>query len=103
MKKDISKVFSKLRDFNFIVFNFNFKRGFPIGLKGFVDHVFFHKKKGICFVEVKIGKDRLTPEQEAIKEIIQNLSIATKFIKYRIIKTEQEAKELADYLLGLPQ
>lgn len=99
-KAEISKVFSELRKFGFLVFNFNSDKKFNRGrMVGFVDYVIIGKNK-IYFVEVKIGADKLNPDQEKFKEMLLVLEHNTNDqISYFNVRNLVEATELKVHII----
>lgn len=95
-KAEISKVFAELRKYGYLVFNFNQKNRFGKGLVGFVDHLVIGKW-GMFFVEVKIGKDTVKPEQEKLGEMISRMG--NRYIHYEIIHTTEEAVKLRQSII----
>ena len=93
-KKDISRIFAKLRDFGFLVFNFNSNKKLNRGkMTGFCDHLIIGKGK-IYFIEVKIGKDTIKPEQFLLQRAIDETEA-----DFRFITSSKEAEDLRDFIL----
>ena len=69
------------------VITFNSNRFATKGAKGFVDHVIFYKYS-IYFVEVKIGRDKISSEQKHIANLILDINKQNRNINY-IIVTER--------------
>ena len=65
MKKKISEALSILRKHGFTVINNNYNRKFSKAMAGFVDYATI--THGL-FIEVKIGKDKFSEEQELTKK-----------------------------------
>lgn len=99
-KNNIAKIFAKLRDFNFDVFNFSDNRALRSSQKNFVDYLIISHKY-LLFVEVKskATKDKMRGEQVKLAERLSHLSTLNKSIHYRIIQTEKEALNLMEKLL----
>ena len=97
-KSEISKEFARLRNFGFSVFNFNFKRALPKGLRYFVDHIIISKRY-LIFIEVKIGKDTLDKEQRKLGEILSHLSTMCKPLHYLVITNLKESVSCVDMIL----
>ena len=100
--KLISKTFAGLREFNFLVFNYNAKtmknRG---GMKGWVDLCVIGKT-GIHLIEVKLDntKDKFKPAQKKLGEMISKLNKETDLINYWVIHNLEEAYAIFDYILN---
>lgn len=63
-KSEITKALKQLERYGWIVKTFNSNRYNMTGAKGFPDHVLVNAtKKELVFIEVKLGKDKLSPEQ----------------------------------------
>lgn len=98
-KAEISKIFAELRKYGFLVYNFNQKTKFGRGLVGFVDHLIIGKNC-IWFIEVKIGKDTLTPLQIDLLTRLKIIERKTQVIHWYLI-TEETAIELRDKILEI--
>lgn len=63
-KGEVTKALKALQGVGWKVYTFNNFRAMPTGSIGFPDHVLAHPaKKKLIFIEVKIGKDKLSMEQ----------------------------------------
>ena len=63
-KTEITKALNYLENYGWIVKTFNSNRYNMRGSKGFPDHVLVNSsKKLLVFIEVKLGKDKLSPQQ----------------------------------------
>ena len=63
-KTEITKALNHLENYGWIVKTFNSNRYNMRGSKGFPDHALLHPgKKKLIFIEVKLGKDKLSPQQ----------------------------------------
>ena len=63
-KSEITKALKHLENYGWIVKTFNSNRYNMKGSIGFPDHVLVHQeKKLLIFIEVKLGKDKLSPPQ----------------------------------------
>ncbi len=84
-KSDISKEFSKLREYGFEVYNFSSNRALPQSAKGFVDIVIVKFK--IVFIEIKMlnTNDKFSPEQTTLKNLLKVISMLTKYVEYHVI------------------
>lgn len=94
-KSDISKSLKDLRKYGFLVFTFNAWRGSHSGNKGFPDHVIL-KGSRMYFLEVKIGKDKLSKEQKEFWKGIIGLHNPNVF--YQIV-TENNYQEIIKIIL----
>ena len=92
MKTLISKEIARLRKFGFTVYNFNLNKSLPTGIKNFVDHLIISEKY-LIFVEVKIGKDKLNPEQIDLMNLISFLGIRNKSIHYQLLSNVKQTKD----------
>jgi hypothetical protein len=71
-KSDVSRYFKQLEKYGFKVFNFQSNRAMGTGTVGMTDllvigRAAFEK----YFIEIKIGRDRLSPEQIALRERLE--------------------------------
>lgn len=84
-KSDISKDFSKLREYGFEVYNFSSNRALPQSAKGFCDIVIVKFK--IVFIEIKMINtgDKYSPEQNTLKNLLKAISVLTKYVEYHTI------------------
>jgi len=98
-KKEISKIFGKLRSFGFKVQNFNTPSRMNIGQKDWVDHVIYNKRY-LIFVEVKLGKDKLSEGQVTTANYLSSIMALNKTVHYFIISSVKEAETLFDMILG---
>lgn len=98
-KAEISKMFAELRKHGFLVYNFNQKNRFGRGLVGFVDHLIIGKNC-IWFIEVKIGKDSLTPLQIDLLTRLKLIEKKTQAIRWHLV-TEETTRELRDKILEI--
>ena len=98
-KSEISKVFSELRKFGFLVFNFNSDKKFNRGaMRGFVDHLIIGKNC-VWFLEVKIGKDILSPEQIDLLTQLKILEDRTDVVKWYLVPGVEVARQIKEYIL----
>lgn len=76
MKKEISQAFKQLEKYGFIVRNLQFYKAYGKGAIDLPDIVIIGKRcKGdIHFVEIKIGKDKLSRGQRIMKEYLEKTS-----------------------------
>ena len=97
-KREITNELNRLKDFGFTIVTFNDSRPLRSAQKNFVDHLIFNRKY-IIFVEVKIGKDKLSEGQKIIGEKLSACSIFNKntFMKY--VKSVEDAKRLVERAL----
>ena len=93
-KSEISKEFARLREYGYLVFNFNQKTRFGIGLTGFCDYVIIGFGR-IIFIEVKIGKDRLSKEQEQLKDELVKAQA-----EYNLVTCLFDAQNISDWLIS---
>ena len=98
MKKDITKIFNELKKFGWTVINNNTPTTQRRQQKGWVDYVIFNFKQ-IVFIEVKLEKDKLSPEQYDTMIKLKSISGYAGNVNYYLIHDETEAKNLVDYLL----
>lgn len=97
MVKDyLKKVADKMGGF---IVTFNSNRFVAKGAEGFIDHIIFYKDY-MYFIEVKIGKDKISEKQKHIAELINAVSENNKGIRYKII-TENNYKEFVEELTAL--
>lgn len=96
-KSDFTKAFNELRKFGYDVKNFNSNLKMKTGIKGFVDHLITGHGH-LVFVEVKIGKDTMKPEQLFFAERIKSAVDKNSTVKYWQISNMSECMGIVDYL-----
>ena len=92
--KDISKEFARLRQFGYLVYNFNTQTGMKSGSqRGLCDHLII-SIYGIHFIEVKLKstKDKIRESQKPLAQILKKLT--SKDIYYWIVDSLERAKSL---------
>ena len=94
-KSQISAEFARLREYGYLVFNFNQKSRFGSGLVGFCDHLIIGFGR-IIFIEVKIGKDKLSAEQEKLKDELIKTDA-----EYTYITKLFDAQKMVDWLIAI--
>lgn len=94
----ITNQLNQLRKFNFKVYNFNYKKALPEGIKHFVDHVLISDNY-IIFAEVKIGKDKLSKAQANLQTVLLHHSHFNPSVFHILIQNITEAKQLVDLLI----
>ena len=105
MKTLISKEIARLRKFGFTVYNFNLNKSLAVedpygtGIKNFVDHLIISERY-LIFVEVKIGKDKLNPEQIDLMNLISFLGIRNKSIHYQLLSNVKQTKDFVSGVLA---
>ena len=99
MKTLISKEIARLRKFGFTVYNFNLNKSLPPGIKNFVDHLIISERY-LIFVEVKIGRDKLNPEQIDLMNLISFLGIRNKSIHYQLLTSIKQTKDFVSAVLS---
>ena len=99
-KAGISKVFSELRKYGFLVYNFNQKNRFGRGLVGFVDHLIIGKNR-IWFIEVKIGKDMLSREQIDLLTRLKAIGKKFPMVEWSIVTHVEFARKLQEQILSI--
>lgn len=97
-KKDITDKLNILKRAGWIVKTFNSHKKMPRGSVGFVDHFLAHEKYGIIFIEVKIGKDKMSEEQTALAHALSVLSASNLKIQYYQV-TEVNVDNVIDKIL----
>ena len=98
--QEIKQAFIRLRKFDCIVFNFNSNKYNNAGLTGFVDWLILTPKLNVVFIEVKIGKDSLKIEQQAVlKRISSIMGLPSSRVLYFLCRDAQEAKQISDKIL----
>ena len=94
--KYISKEFAKLRQFGYLVYNFNTQTGMKSGSqRGLCDHLII-SIYGIHFIEVKLKstKDKIRESQKPLAQILRTLT-KSEDIYYWIV----DSLERAEYLV----
>lgn len=98
MKKEISKTFGNLRKYGYKVINFNSSTRLNAGMKDFIDFCIFSSRV-IIFVEVKLGKDKLSEGQKETARMLSSVASLQTRIHYKTIRDLKSAKELHDLIL----
>ena len=98
-KSEITKIFSKLREYGYLVAHFTDNRRGTKGNNGFPDIHIVGKGK-IYYIEVKIGKDTFSPDQLKYQEVLQRVNVYTDRVKYLVV-TEKNAQQIADDILQM--
>jgi len=98
-KKDITSEFNKLKPFGFEVITYNDSRPLRKQQSNFVDHLIFNGKY-IVFVEVKIGRDKLSISQERTAIKLLQCSEHNKYVFYKTVFTLAEARGIIKNLLA---
>lgn len=93
-KSLISAEFARLREYGYLVFNFNQKTRFGPGMVGFCDHLIIGFGR-IVFIEVKIGKDQLSKEQEQLKDELVKAQA-----EYNLVTCLYDAQNISDWLIS---
>lgn len=94
-KSLISAEFARLREYGYLVFNFNQKTRFGSGMVGFCDHLIIGFGR-IIFLEVKIGRDKLRPEQVKLKDELIKTDAEYLYITELFV-----AQKLSDWLITI--
>ncbi len=103
-QRTISEEYARLRDYDYLVFNFGSKRALPPSAKNFVDLVIIGKGL-VRFIEVKKSatNDKFRSEQLRTKRYIEDTIIELPNIEnnvgYSVIKTPDEAREEVNELI----
>ncbi len=103
-QRTISEEYARLRDYNYLVFNFGSKRALPQSAKNFVDIVIVGKGL-VRFIEVKkkATNDKFRGEQPKTKQYIEHCIIEIPNVKnnigYSVIRTPDEAREEVNELI----
>lgn len=99
--EQIKQAFTRLRDFGFIVFNFNSHKANNKGLAGHPDWLFITPKLQLVYVEVKIGSDKLSSEQQRIiNRLAQIMGLPYSRVYVFVCKTGAYARKLSDDMLA---
>ena len=99
IKQEVSKEFSRLRSFGFLVVNFNDSRPLRKQQKSFVDF-FITNGKYLVFVEIKIGRDVLSEGQKETGRYLSSASIHNKNTFYKLLTNMRQVRKLTDDLLS---
>lgn len=102
----ISASFAQLRDFGFIVTNFNTHRHVKTGAMQRLTDYIIMGDTGIHFIEVKLEstKDTMKPHQVLVKHLITQVSKLTPFVNYWTVKDLEDAHAVFDMILnGTPE
>lgn len=99
--KLISTTFSGLREFGFIVNNFNTYRKMQRSMNRLCDLIILGKQTGVHFIEIKLDstEDRYRKGQKEFAEVVGHLSNLTEEINYWIIHNLDEAYAVYDAIL----
>lgn len=96
-KTDIKNSLKLIERYGGKLYTFNSNRYTGTGFKGFPDHILFYKGYEI-FVEVKIGKDKISAEQIIFKNHIKEVTGKNPFVFY-LVATEKNYTLITDYLM----
>ena len=98
-KKMLSDCYKNLEKFNYLVKNFNGNRQIKFGaFTGFVDHLIISHSGIIFFIEAKLYKDNLKPNQEKFKKYLIESSNKNPFVFY-LIATENNYNIIYELIL----
>ena len=99
--QQIKEAFVKLRDFGNIVFNFNSNIPNRAGIKGHPDWEILTKKLNVVFVETKIGRDTIKPDQKPVLERLSSImGMPNSRVYYYIVKTSKDAENIQKDILN---
>ncbi len=100
-KKMVSNCFKNLeKKFNYLVKNFNGNRQIKFGaFTGFIDHLIISHTGVIFFIETKLYKDTIKPEQEKLKKYLMESAQRNPFVFY-CIATEDNYSLIYEYILS---
>lgn len=96
-KSELNKKIIELRKYGFLVYGFNNNRPNRRNNNGFPDYVIIKNK--IWFLEVKIGKDKLSDEQAIFRSYIENLNL-NMAVEYFEVK-EKNYQAVIDLILKI--
>lgn len=96
-KTDIKNSLKQIERYGGKLYTFNSNRYTGTGFKGFIDHIIFYKGY-IIFIEVKIGKDRIQPEQIICQNCIKETTVKNPFVFY-VLATEKNYTLVTEYLM----
>ena len=95
--KDIKKQFVRLRDWGCIVFNYNSNKPNNAGIKGHPDWLILTSKMSLVFIEVKIGKDKVSEDQhKVINRLASIMGLPNSKVYIFIVHNVKEAEILSD-------
>lgn len=95
-KTEATAKINNLKKLGYKVINFNSQRRFNKSQKDFVDYVVIGKGF-IYFIELKIGKDKLSPGQEETKKLLEDAVTSNLTVKYLLI-TENNIEEMLNVI-----
>lgn len=98
-KSEITNALNNLKKHGFSVYTFNSNKPMPIGLKGLPDHLIIGKSYQ-WWIEVKLDKDTLKPEQIIFKEMIEKFEKKNKVVKYRMITNKSDLENVIQEVYG---
>ena len=94
VKSEITKKLKTLEKCGWRVYTMNDRRATGSGTRGLPDHILFKPSKGITiYAEIKIGRDKLNPDQELFRLMISG----EKFYKnqtYYLIITDRTIDDM---------
>ena len=100
-KTEITQALKSLEKYGWIVKTFNSKKPTSTGIVGFPDHFLINPaKQKLVMIEVKLGKDKLSPKQSSF---IEALAMTFRNSQHEVIIFPGEFKtipKLLDYLLN---
>lgn len=97
----ISNKFAKLRQFGFLVYNFNTRSKMPRNMAKLTDYIVVGVT-GLHFIEVKLSstKDRMNPPQLALQKLLRKLEERCIWIHYWKCVSSEEANFIFDNILA---
>lgn len=100
--KMISNSYAELRDFGFLVYNFNTQRRMTHGATNKLCDLIVMGNTGLHFIEVKLKStsDTMKPDQIIFKKIIELVSKKTPYVHYWMIRDLEDAHAVFDMILS---
>lgn len=101
-KAEISKAFSRLRQYGYDVINLNDNRRGRSGARGLMDyHIISDKYYIIVSVKLDSTKDKLSELDKKMYEKFKNLMSHNRCFHFSEIRSIKQAEDYRDYLLTL--
>lgn len=95
-KTQIKDYLKQIEKYGGKLITFNSNKYVSKGMKSFVDHIIFYKNL-ILFIEVKIGKDKLSSGQTGMKHFLTDFCSQNNYCFYLIVN-EKNYSYVTEYL-----
>lgn len=100
--KIISNSYAELRDFGFLVYNFNTQRKMIHGATNKLCDIIVIGHTGIHFIEIKLRstKDTIKPDQVIFKKVVEQVAQKTPHVHYWMVRDLEDAHAVFDMILS---